>query len=615
MTEESIANMEQLLKDSGWLKALAWHLVRDDAAAADVVQETWLAALRGGPADGRAVRSWLARVAGNLARKFHRDRTRRHRRERAAAKSESVGATPDRLLQRAELQRSVAEAVLALKEPVRTAILLRFFEDLSVREIARRGSAPVSTVKSRLATGLARLRTRLDHRYGGDRQAWLSLMLPMAGLSAAVSTAAGESLASASWLALKGAVMSSKIAFAAGSIVVLGLVAWVTFGPGPDSKDDAHDPERSVSMQDYEKLQKKHKAGLTRLRMTEKQRDLFRQRAKALEDELAARHEAPAASDAGTEATSGEAGPEKAPLKQEQSRIDLSGLAELMGENIGDVAQVMRLMREGQPVPKELRSRIGRFITQLMQYGMKLKSLGSLDTVIFDRALCIDIMVAAGKDTLKLTDAQIARITQATHASFDELLGDAKPETLLPIERHRLLAELRVHALENIEGILGDALLQDEEVKTNWAVLKFFRKVGDGVLGGVTPEKRYGLNAKGVESEVLDDWKEYYALDEGQVDQLKEPASDYVKQAREVLAQYGENDEAIRLLPAEQKEALELALLKIQQQEEQRVAELLSDVQRANVQGKRPFVRSFNYLEITRTSEPVLFNVLKWIMK
>src|SRR5688500_611253 len=67
---------------------------------------------------------------------------RRHGRERAAARGEAVPAA-DELLQRDQLRRRVADAVLALDEPYRTTVWLRWFEDLSAADVAQRMQAPL----------------------------------------------------------------------------------------------------------------------------------------------------------------------------------------------------------------------------------------------------------------------------------------------------------------------------------------------------------------------------------------------------------------------------------------------------------------------------------------
>jgi len=157
------------------LRALARSLVRDAAAADDVIQEACLAALR----RGNASRPWLVGVVRNLARRRHRDEARRAERERRAARPEA-SAADDQAVERAELQRALLDELLALEEPYRSAMLLRHVDGLAHREIARRLRVPAGTVAARLHRGLDLLRGRLDGRFGG-RVAWCLLFLPLLG--------------------------------------------------------------------------------------------------------------------------------------------------------------------------------------------------------------------------------------------------------------------------------------------------------------------------------------------------------------------------------------------------------------------------------------------------
>ncbi|MEW6743899.1 MAG: sigma factor-like helix-turn-helix DNA-binding protein [Planctomycetota bacterium] len=49
----------------------------------------------------------------------------------------------DHLLHKVEIQREVCSTVLALREPYRSTVLLRYFEDLTASEIAARLDLPV----------------------------------------------------------------------------------------------------------------------------------------------------------------------------------------------------------------------------------------------------------------------------------------------------------------------------------------------------------------------------------------------------------------------------------------------------------------------------------------
>ena len=156
--------MEALLAERPVLERLACGLVRDSSLADDLAQEACLAAaVRGGPRTGASLRAFLAGVLRNLRRNQVRSDRRRELREAAAARPEALPSSAE-LVERAELQRLLVESVLALAEPERTAILLRYFEDLTAEEIALRAGVPSATVRSRVQRGLERVRARLESR-------------------------------------------------------------------------------------------------------------------------------------------------------------------------------------------------------------------------------------------------------------------------------------------------------------------------------------------------------------------------------------------------------------------------------------------------------------------
>src|SRR5688500_8663142 len=119
---------EALLAHAAWVRRLARHLTADRELALDVEQDTLRAALEHAPSD-RPLEPWLARVAANFARRARRARARRAERERAAARAEAEPSSAA-ICERAELQRVLVGHVLALDEPYRTTLLLRYFEEL-----------------------------------------------------------------------------------------------------------------------------------------------------------------------------------------------------------------------------------------------------------------------------------------------------------------------------------------------------------------------------------------------------------------------------------------------------------------------------------------------------
>ena len=175
MTLRGPVDQAVLLEQVSWIRRLARELVADRELAEDLVQETCVVALEQAPRETTKLRAWLAEVLRNLLRQHARGQGRRSAREAWVARPEALEPT-DELVERVLLQRELVNAVLALSEPYRSTVLLRFFEELPPREIAQRTGVPLATVQSRLQRALAQLRERLD----ADRPAWAGLLLSWA---------------------------------------------------------------------------------------------------------------------------------------------------------------------------------------------------------------------------------------------------------------------------------------------------------------------------------------------------------------------------------------------------------------------------------------------------
>src|SRR5262245_57788312 len=176
--------IERLLSETSWLERLARGLVGDEHDAADVAQDARLAAMRAAPEDEEHARAWLVRVVRNFASLTRLRRRRRDARERAAARPEALPSTVE-LVARVQRQRRVVDAVLALDEPYRRIVLLRYFVGLAIPAIAERDGMPVETAWTRLKRAHARLRDALDREFG-TRDEWAGALLPTALGTAAV---------------------------------------------------------------------------------------------------------------------------------------------------------------------------------------------------------------------------------------------------------------------------------------------------------------------------------------------------------------------------------------------------------------------------------------------
>ncbi|MCI0585284.1 MAG: sigma-70 family RNA polymerase sigma factor [Planctomycetes bacterium] len=236
---------QALLAHADFVRALARTLVHDAARADDLAQETWVATLEHPPRTVESSRGWLLTVLRNLARRLSRAEIRRTRWESAAARPEPVPSSHD-IVAREESRRRVVEAVLALEEPYRSAIVLRFYEDLPPRAIARRLAVPVETARTRIKRGLAQLRARLDGEWGGDRSAWCAALAPLLARKSGLPGALAGGI-----VAMK---TGAKVSIAAALLLGLSIAFWpegsvsppqvarvleVGAAPGPSSSADA----------------------------------------------------------------------------------------------------------------------------------------------------------------------------------------------------------------------------------------------------------------------------------------------------------------------------------------------------------------------------------------
>ena len=142
------------------LRRLAVFLTGDAEAGADMAQETFARVYRHwGRIKNEDPGPYARRILVNLVRSAHRKRFLERRvRESQPASDGSVASQSGRV---DEFLR-VSSALKTLSPVRRATIVLRFYEDMSEREIARTLDRPIGTVKSDIHRGLAKLRPLLE---------------------------------------------------------------------------------------------------------------------------------------------------------------------------------------------------------------------------------------------------------------------------------------------------------------------------------------------------------------------------------------------------------------------------------------------------------------------
>jgi RNA polymerase sigma-70 factor (ECF subfamily) len=139
---------------------LAWAILADDGDADDATQDAFALAwqARRSLRDPARFDAWFGRILVNVCRQRLRQRARSPIRtildpaEPAVADSSAQASSRD----------AIARAVARLDPDHRIVVILRYWADLTVDEIADRLDIPPGTVKSRLHYALRSMRPRLE---------------------------------------------------------------------------------------------------------------------------------------------------------------------------------------------------------------------------------------------------------------------------------------------------------------------------------------------------------------------------------------------------------------------------------------------------------------------
>jgi RNA polymerase sigma-70 factor (ECF subfamily) len=150
----------------GAVWGLSSRVCRDAELAREVCQtvfcELWASPHRYDPTRG-GFRSWLlAQTHGRAVDAVRSEAARRRREERVATMAPPVSAEVESIALLSSLRDSVRLAVDRLPVVERDAILLTYLGGHTCRDAARRLGQPEGTVKSRIRSGMARLRTTLE---------------------------------------------------------------------------------------------------------------------------------------------------------------------------------------------------------------------------------------------------------------------------------------------------------------------------------------------------------------------------------------------------------------------------------------------------------------------
>jgi RNA polymerase sigma-70 factor (ECF subfamily) len=147
-------------------RALARRLAREPALAEEVVQEVfirlWRQADRFEPSRGSLRSYLLAHTHGRALDVVRSEAARRRSEERDAQMQHAPAYDLEREVMERTTATQVRDALATLPDAEREAVELAYFQGHSYREVAELLGAPEGTVKSRIRSGLSRMRKAMQ---------------------------------------------------------------------------------------------------------------------------------------------------------------------------------------------------------------------------------------------------------------------------------------------------------------------------------------------------------------------------------------------------------------------------------------------------------------------
>jgi RNA polymerase sigma factor (sigma-70 family) len=209
--------------------AAACRLVSDPHLAEDVTQQvfTLLARKAGGLSSSIVIPGWLYRATRNLASEALRHERRRHRREQLAVETMNLADAPQPSWK--EIEPLLDDAMASLRPIDHDAVVLRYFENKSLKEVGATLGWSEDAAQKRVARALVQLRAVLHRRGVTVSTAVLATTVSGAAVQVAPSGLAG-SIAAASLLSAASSGFASKLIAYMATIKLKSIAVTVILG-------------------------------------------------------------------------------------------------------------------------------------------------------------------------------------------------------------------------------------------------------------------------------------------------------------------------------------------------------------------------------------------------
>lgn len=165
---------ELIERHSRRVRSYIGMMIKDDAVADDIFQETFIKAVKvideGGYTDSGKFLSWILRIAHNrVLDHFRREKSSRQLNEKEAGYDVlgtlrvSEDNVEDNIIQ-SEVMETVRNLVEALPDDQREVVRLRYYSKLSFQEIAEQTNVSINTALGRMRYALINLRRMIKEK-------------------------------------------------------------------------------------------------------------------------------------------------------------------------------------------------------------------------------------------------------------------------------------------------------------------------------------------------------------------------------------------------------------------------------------------------------------------
>ena len=154
---------EHIRQQEKAMYSLAFSVVKNDADAAEIISESIFRAYKKVDTlkNENAFKPWILRIVHNTAVEFVRKNSK-------IVSLDTIDITDEDIENHLLTTLSLQEAVRSLKQPYRTVVILYYYEDFSIAQIAKITDTSMVTVKQRLFRARKQLREILEEGFRNE---------------------------------------------------------------------------------------------------------------------------------------------------------------------------------------------------------------------------------------------------------------------------------------------------------------------------------------------------------------------------------------------------------------------------------------------------------------